>query len=118
MNVDDINSGPENHSSQTQAGSVRQENSLGVLEGRSQWTRHGRYYFEDGNVVLLAESTLFRVHRSVMALHSEIFEDMFSMPQPATVSTVDGVPLLRLSDTEKQVSWMLETFYEGGNRCV
>lgn len=41
-------------------------------------------WFEDGNIVLQTESTLFKVHQGVLARHSSIFFDMFSVPQPTT----------------------------------
>jgi BTB/POZ domain len=34
-------------------------------------------WFPDGNVVLQVESTLFRVHRSILSMHSEVFHGMF-----------------------------------------
>ena len=91
-----------------------QQNSSGILEGPSCWAPDERYYFSDGNIVILAETTLFRVHRSVLAMYSEVFKDMFTLPQPATGTKIDGFPLVRLPDTKDQVGGMLETIYEGG----
>lgn len=40
--------------------------------------RHPKFYFEDGNVVFLtSDKTLFRLHKSVLRLHSTFFNDMF-----------------------------------------
>ncbi|KZV93867.1 hypothetical protein EXIGLDRAFT_835377 [Exidia glandulosa HHB12029] len=44
--------------------------------------RHETLWYDDGNVVLQAESTLFNVHRSILARASKLFEDMFTLGQP------------------------------------
>ena len=50
---------------------------------------HPSVWYADGNVVLIAESTSFRVHKSVLARHSEFFHDMFNLPQPPAPSDDD-----------------------------
>ncbi|KAF8597692.1 hypothetical protein BDV93DRAFT_547762 [Ceratobasidium sp. AG-I] len=47
--------------------------------------RHFKYYFEDGNVVFLtSDKTLFRLHKSMLKLHSTFFDDMFEHAHPPT----------------------------------
>ncbi|CAE6539426.1 unnamed protein product [Rhizoctonia solani] len=47
--------------------------------------KHAKYYFEDGNIVFLtSDKTLFRLHKSVLRLHSTFFEDMFEDARPPT----------------------------------
>ncbi|CAE6469738.1 unnamed protein product [Rhizoctonia solani] len=47
--------------------------------------RHAKYYFEDGNIVFLtSDKTLFRLHKSILQLHSIFFDDMFENAQPPT----------------------------------
>ncbi|CAE7193466.1 unnamed protein product [Rhizoctonia solani] len=49
--------------------------------------RHTKYYFEDGNVVFLtSDKTLFRLHKSILRLHSTFFEDMFENAHPPTAN--------------------------------
>ncbi|TCD66526.1 hypothetical protein EIP91_001302 [Steccherinum ochraceum] len=56
--------------------------------------RHSELWFDDGNVVLAAENTLFKVHRTILAHHAEVFKDMFTFPQPPqTEETYDGCPI-------------------------
>ncbi|KAK7036027.1 BTB domain-containing protein, partial [Favolaschia claudopus] len=55
-------------------------------------------WFEDGNIVIRAENTQFRVYRGVLAAKSPVFQDMFSIFQPIDSETVDGCPLIRLPD--------------------
>lgn len=44
--------------------------------------RHPTLWLDDGNVVLVVENTGFRVHRGILSKHSDVFRDMFSVPQP------------------------------------
>ncbi|GJJ10916.1 hypothetical protein Clacol_005144 [Clathrus columnatus] len=46
--------------------------------------RHHDLWFDDGSIVLRANNptTLFRVHRAMLARHSEVFRNMFAIPQP------------------------------------
>ncbi|QRV95780.1 The BTB (BR-C, ttk and bab)/POZ (Pox virus and Zinc finger) domain [Ceratobasidium sp. AG-Ba] len=55
--------------------------------------RHEKYYFEDGSVIFLTnDKTLFRIHKSVLKLHSTFFDDLFELEQPKTKGE-DGKPL-------------------------
>ncbi|KAI0735308.1 hypothetical protein C8Q76DRAFT_610069 [Earliella scabrosa] len=57
---------------------------------------HPDYYFEDGNLVILVENTLFRVFRSTFIRHSAVFRDLFSLPGPVggpTEGQDDDCPL-------------------------
>ncbi|KAF8208572.1 hypothetical protein K438DRAFT_1961174 [Mycena galopus ATCC 62051] len=54
--------------------------------------RSTEYWFDDGNIVLQAESTQFRVAKSVLSRHSSVFRDMFTLPLPADEPTVENCP--------------------------
>ncbi|KAI0742459.1 hypothetical protein C8Q80DRAFT_1188509 [Daedaleopsis nitida] len=45
------------------------------------------FWADDGNVVLVVRNVWFRVHKSVLAYHSPVIADMFSLPQPADAAT-------------------------------
>jgi len=72
------------------------------------------YWLDDGNIVLQAENVQFRVHRSVLARQSGVFKDMFGMPQPlqSEEPTVDGCPVVCLSDAADDVEAVLAIFYD------
>ncbi|KAI0342614.1 hypothetical protein BDW22DRAFT_1330030 [Trametopsis cervina] len=79
--------------------------------------RHSDLWFEDGNVVLVAENTMFRLHKGVLARHSEVFHDMFSIPQPQQLDDAyDGCPVVRMSEEADELSTVLEILYDGGGR--
>ncbi|KAI5993212.1 hypothetical protein EDD15DRAFT_2367447 [Pisolithus albus] len=42
--------------------------------------RHPKYWFLDGNIVFQADSTLFRLHKGVLFVHSPTLENIFALP--------------------------------------
>ncbi|KAF8217107.1 hypothetical protein K438DRAFT_1798313 [Mycena galopus ATCC 62051] len=72
---------------------------------RSETWRH------DGNVVLQAANTQFRVHWSLLALHSSVFRDMEGLPQPPGQPSVEGCPILELFDDPDDVEYLLKALY-------
>ncbi|KAJ3502902.1 hypothetical protein NLJ89_g8682 [Agrocybe chaxingu] len=102
--------------------SKRRRTESGVEEGSesdsenqtAMKVKRSKYWFDDGNVVLQAENTQFRVHRSMMAHHSKVFKDMFGMPQPeqAQDAMVDGCPVVILGDEPRDVELVLAVFYD------
>ncbi|KAH9888394.1 hypothetical protein C8Q73DRAFT_655580 [Cubamyces lactineus] len=51
---------------------------------------HPDYYFEDGNLTILVENTLFRLFRSTFTRHSSVFKDLFSLPTSQNGMPVEG----------------------------
>lgn len=68
-------------------------------------------WFDDGNIVLSAQNTLFRVFKGILCTNCEIFRDMFAFPQPPDADTYDGVPLVHLSDTAFDMTHFLRELY-------
>lgn len=84
--------------------------------------RIGDVWLEDGNIILAAQGVSFRVHRSVLSRHSEVFQDMFSFPQPERNSPsptlydpekLQGCPIVQLSDSPRELSHFLSALYDG-----
>jgi hypothetical protein len=65
-----------------------------------------------GDIILQVESTQFRVNRDVLARHSSIFRDLFSVPQPPNEATVEGCHIVELSDAAEDWAWILEVLYD------
>jgi hypothetical protein len=74
--------------------------------------RSSKFWFEDGNVVLQAEHTQFRLHRSVLSMHCSIFRDMFACSLPENGLTVDGCRLINLSETLEDVKNFVKILYK------
>lgn len=68
-------------------------------------------WFEDGNIILQAENTQFKVHRGVLAKHSPVFADLFQVPQPTNEPVVDGCPVVQIPDSAGDVADMLCCLY-------
>ncbi|KAJ7435940.1 hypothetical protein FB451DRAFT_1571260 [Mycena latifolia] len=68
-------------------------------------------WFEDGNLVLQAGNSQFRVYRGILAARSPVFQDMLSFPQPPDSELVDGCPLVCLPDAENEVAEFLSAIF-------
>lgn len=73
-------------------------------------------------IVLQAENTLFRVHKSLLARHSGFFHDMFTLPQPEadgkspsvhSSGDIEGCQVLHLHDAPEDVANLLTALVDG-----
>ena len=71
------------------------------------------FWFDDGNVVLVAGSAAFKVHRGQLERHSEVFRDLFTIPQPPEQELLDGSPWVELHDAPGDVLYLLKALYDG-----
>ncbi|RDB17298.1 hypothetical protein Hypma_001918 [Hypsizygus marmoreus] len=63
-------------------------------------------WFDDGSVILNAENTLFRVHRSILSSHSSVFDDLLGALSSEV--QVDGCPVLTVQDSAEDMSHFLK----------
>jgi hypothetical protein len=75
--------------------------------------RHVTLSFEDGNLMVVAENTMFQVHRSVLSRKSALFKDLLSLPQPETEETIESLPVVRLLDSSADVAMLIDAIYNG-----
>jgi len=69
-------------------------------------------YYEDGNIVIIAEDIAFRVHQSVLSKRCEVFSDMFVVGRPTSLDeTFEDCPVVRVSDSAKDWELFLEVLY-------
>ncbi|PPQ89863.1 hypothetical protein CVT25_004779 [Psilocybe cyanescens] len=64
-------------------------------------TRSQKFWFEDGSVIVQAESTQFRLYRGLLAKHSTFFNDLSQVSQPAWETMIEGCPVIIVSDRAK-----------------
>lgn len=72
---------------------------------------HESLYLKDGNICLAALDSatddqrwvVFRVHQSILGIHSPVFRDMFSLPAAGNTEQYEGVPLVRMPDSAANV---------------
>ena len=80
--------------------------------------RHDSLSYEDGNIIIVAENTMFQVHRSVLARKSALFKDLLSLPQPDTEEKIDNLPVVRLLDSSIDVALLIDSIYNGEKYVV
>ncbi|KAH8101967.1 hypothetical protein BXZ70DRAFT_1007192 [Cristinia sonorae] len=73
-------------------------------------------WFEDGNLVVVAENIGFKVYRGILAQHSEIFSDMLTLPQPADASTMDGCLVVHVSDSATDIKHVMYALFNSAIR--
>ncbi|KLO08384.1 hypothetical protein SCHPADRAFT_610352 [Schizopora paradoxa] len=90
---------------------------------------HDFLWFPDGNVVLSTDTFLFKVHKSLLAVHSSVFRDMFELPNVGHGSSnpegsggsdfgsaselYEGVPMVTLAgDKGEDVVHLLRAVFE------
>ncbi|KAH8113883.1 hypothetical protein DFH11DRAFT_1743985 [Phellopilus nigrolimitatus] len=83
---------------------------------------HVTLWLSDGNIILAAAAKelpnrviMFRVHKSILALQSQIFADMFSLPSPDgsqdADDNYDGIPVVSMPDSAEEIECMLNVLY-------
>lgn len=74
--------------------------------------KHPDFYFPDGSVVIIVENTAFRIHKYVLARHSEIFNGMWDVPQPIMSDMFDGCPTVKLEDSKTDFVSVMRVMYD------
>ncbi|KAI0364065.1 hypothetical protein BV20DRAFT_957042 [Pilatotrama ljubarskyi] len=89
---------------------------------RQDIVRDDAFWFEDGNIIIVtkdcsfdARPIAFRIHKGVLARHSEIFSDLLSvpLPQPSNPDVLDGCPIMRTTDSSHDTRHLLRVLYDG-----
>ncbi|KAI0720773.1 hypothetical protein C8T65DRAFT_632773 [Cerioporus squamosus] len=70
-------------------------------------TRDGEFWLGDGSIVLIAGNTGFRVYRELLAAQSPIFADMFATAAPSTDESIEGCPVVHVSDSAEDMRHFL-----------
>lgn len=77
-------------------------------------------WFDDGNIIIrtiLSDKKVYtacKVHKSILASHSNFFHDLFDGPQTAfelASDRYDGVPVIDLPDSPSEVNHFLKALY-------
>ncbi|KAH9932276.1 uncharacterized protein B0H18DRAFT_52418 [Fomitopsis serialis] len=54
--------------------------------------KDANFWYPDGSVVLLAQNVGFKVYRGLLAEQSEVFADLFTLPQPPEAQALEDCP--------------------------
>lgn len=74
-------------------------------------TRHQEFWFYDGSIILSVQETLFRVHQTILSTHSDVFADLFTVPQPDGEYMIEGCHVVILHDDAKDFEDLLRAVY-------
>ena len=73
-------------------------------------------FFPDGNIILQAETTIFRLYKGLLASKSTVFKDMFAFPQPNNEGrTFLGCPVVEIYDNAEEATYFLRALTD--SRC-
>ncbi|KAJ7585661.1 hypothetical protein C8J56DRAFT_828781 [Mycena floridula] len=70
------------------------------------------FYFPTGNLVLIADSTAFKVHGALLAQNSELFNDVLASPRPDDQEIFDSCPCIELEESESDFKFFLSVLYD------
>ncbi|KAF9562290.1 hypothetical protein CPC08DRAFT_742228 [Agrocybe pediades] len=70
-------------------------------------------WFDDGNLILQAEKSLFKIYSGLLAARSSVFRDMLAFPPPAEGNaTLDGCPIVTVYDSAKDMNYFLKAVFD------
>ena len=78
--------------------------------------RHEHFWFEDGNIVLVAQQTAFKVYRGLLVAQSTVFSDMFQASCRDESEIFADSPMIHLSDSPHDSAHFLEALMQPNER--
>ena len=101
---------PSADSGQMVASSSQQINGIGADDA----VKDSEFWYEDGNVILVAHHVQFRIYQGILAEISPVLKEMFSLSNPAGSPTECLV--VPLSDNPESVRRILRIIMPKGGR--
>ncbi|KAF8256439.1 hypothetical protein EI94DRAFT_1766821 [Lactarius quietus] len=66
----------------------------------------------EANIILRSsDQVCFRVHKALLAMSSQFFEDLLSLPQPPDGELVDGLPVIQLPEDAVLLNSLVSFLY-------
>lgn len=69
-------------------------------------------WYDDGNIILQAETMQFKAYRGILADNSNIFKDMFRVPQPSNDTLVEGCIVIEMQDGAQDLEYFLHAIHK------
>ncbi|TBU41577.1 hypothetical protein BD309DRAFT_868029 [Dichomitus squalens] len=89
-----------------------------AFRGRYEPTRDPDFWFEDGNIVIIADETQFRVHRSILCRHSDVLADRLGFNDRRRDTSYDSCAVVRILDSAKSFKGLLRLLYPGPSEIL
>ncbi|PIL26505.1 hypothetical protein GSI_12263 [Ganoderma sinense ZZ0214-1] len=67
-----------------------------LSDGQEKFISHTDFWLTDGNLILIAGDTAFRVYQGLLTRNSAVFADMFATAAADVTEMFDGCPVVRL----------------------
>lgn len=71
-------------------------------------------FFPDGNVIIQAEESIFRVYQGFLSARSEVLNGLFTIPQPEHQELVDKCPVVHFPDSAADMIHFLRAIFHSG----
>lgn len=85
------------------------------IQGRPK--HHPEYWFDDGNVVVVAGNISYRVHAGILSRPSIVLRQLCAELRADSSQDIAGCPILTLDDSPEDMTALISNLY-GGHRCV
>ena len=87
-----------------------------IVEGGDGFapTRHETFYLEDGNVEIMCEHIIFRIHSPVVSFSSPKLRDMLSQSTLLNAQMPEGCPRIVFNDSAEDFAILLKMIYTPG----
>jgi len=70
-------------------------------------------WFDDGNLILQAEQSVFKIYRGLLCARSTVFADMFAFPPPQEGNgVVEGCPFVNTYDSAQDMTYFLRALLD------
>jgi hypothetical protein len=75
-------------------------------------SQHETFNVSDANLIIRSSDFVdFRVHKSVLAMTSPFFKDLLSLPQPLDSETINGLPVVQMSESSELLNSLISLIY-------
>lgn len=90
---------------------LRSHGSANESENRSP-----TYWYRTGDIIIITQGkTAFKIHSDVLGRKSKVFNDLLNhdAPRPANEDTMDGCPIMHVTDRPSDFEIFLKLIYDG-----
>ena len=89
-----------------------------VGSGTDEHRQHQELWFDDGNVVLVAGNTWFKLYRGILARYSSVFRDLFQVADASAGDTIQNCPVVHVTDNPDHLVLFFVLMYDGARQYV
>ena len=91
-------------------------NSENITASAKDFSHDEEYWYDDGNITIVAQGVGFRVYKGLLTAQSEVFCDLFSLacltPDPHHNDGTD-CPVVHVTDSPAEMRSLLEMLLDG-----